>query len=434
MARVLAYTSPARGHLYPLVPILDELQARGHRIAVRTLPSELAALRERGFTADPIAEPILAIEHDDWQARTQLAALRRSLATFVRRAEHEPGDLHAAIEAERPDLLLVDTTTWGAAAVAEALGRPWAQWLPYPAPVPSRDAPPFGPGFAPASGPLARIRDRVLGPVLLRGYGRALLPAVNGVRAAVELEPLGAAAETFTRADVMLYMSAEPFEYPRSDWPGTFRLIGPTTWDPPVATPDWLAELDDPLVLVSTSSEFQDDGRLVASALAALRDAAVSVVATTPSADTGRIDVPANARVERFVPHAPLLQRAACVVCHGGMGIAQKALAAGVPVCVVPFGRDQLEVARRVEVAGAGTRLPARRLDARRLRAAVEAAMEMGGGARRVQAGFAAAGGARAAADELAALVRAPRARRSPGWRNDRPEQALSETATRRQQ
>jgi UDP:flavonoid glycosyltransferase YjiC (YdhE family) len=37
MARVLAYTSPARGHLYPLTPILDELQSRGHEISVRTL-------------------------------------------------------------------------------------------------------------------------------------------------------------------------------------------------------------------------------------------------------------------------------------------------------------------------------------------------------------------------------------------------------------
>jgi hypothetical protein len=26
MARVLAYTSPARGHLYPVTPILDELR------------------------------------------------------------------------------------------------------------------------------------------------------------------------------------------------------------------------------------------------------------------------------------------------------------------------------------------------------------------------------------------------------------------------
>ena len=34
----------------------------------------------------------------------------------------------------------------------------------------------------------------------------------------------------------------------------------------------------------------------------------------------------------------------------GGAGATQKALASGVPVCVVPFGCDQLEVARRVEV------------------------------------------------------------------------------------
>jgi hypothetical protein len=37
--KVLAYTSPARGHLYPIVPILLELQRRGHEIALRTLAS-----------------------------------------------------------------------------------------------------------------------------------------------------------------------------------------------------------------------------------------------------------------------------------------------------------------------------------------------------------------------------------------------------------
>jgi hypothetical protein len=42
MARILAYTSPARGHLYPLTPILDELARRGHDICVRTLASEVA--------------------------------------------------------------------------------------------------------------------------------------------------------------------------------------------------------------------------------------------------------------------------------------------------------------------------------------------------------------------------------------------------------
>jgi hypothetical protein len=39
MARILAYTTPARGHLFPLTPVLDELGRRGHRIALRTLAS-----------------------------------------------------------------------------------------------------------------------------------------------------------------------------------------------------------------------------------------------------------------------------------------------------------------------------------------------------------------------------------------------------------
>ena len=57
------------------------------------------------------------------------------------------------------------------------------------------------------------------------------------------------------------------------------------------------------------------------------------------------------------------------------MGATQKALARGVPVCAVPFGRDQFEVARRVEVARAGARLPAKRLSPERLLAAVREAM-----------------------------------------------------------
>jgi UDP:flavonoid glycosyltransferase YjiC (YdhE family) len=96
-----------------------------------------------------------------------------------------------------------------------------------------------------------------------------------------------------------------------------------------------------------------------------------------------------------------VLDRAICAVTHGGMGATQKALARGVPVCAVPFGRDQLEVARRVVVAHAGTRLPAARLRPDRLRAKVREAMTYTDGARRVAAGFHAAGGAATAADAI---------------------------------
>jgi len=109
--------------------------------------------------------------------------------------------------------------------------------------------------------------------------------------------------------------------------------------------------------------------------------------------------VPSNARLERFIPHSLLLDRAVCAVTHGGMGATQKALARGVPVCAVPFGRDQFEVARRVEVAGAGTRLPASRLTPDRLRAKVHEAVKCAGKARHLAAALADSGGPTAAAD-----------------------------------
>lgn len=401
MAKVLVYTSPARGHLYPITPTLDELRNRGHVVSVRTLASQVATLRDRGFDAAPIASAIEAIQHDDYRARTPQGGLQRALAVFARRAEHEVGDLRAAVEDVGPDLLLVDGQAWGGLATAEAWDGPWAAWLPYPMPLPSPDAPPFGPGLPPARGPAGRLRDRVLRPVLLRSFERAMLPKLNAVRAGLSLGPLSSAADVFTRPPVLLYLTAEPFEYPRRDWPANIRMIGPCAWDPPAEAPGWLAAVDRPIVLVTTSSEFQDDGRLVTTALDALADEPLHVVATLPSADPTAFARRPNAHVLPFVPHGPLLERAACVVTHGGMGATQKALAAGVPVCAVPFGRDQLEVARRVVVAGAGTRLNARRLRPDRLREQVLAAMEMRSGARRIARAFAAAGGAPLAANTL---------------------------------
>jgi len=103
--------------------------------------------------------------------------------------------------------------------------------------------------------------------------------------------------------------------------------------------------------------------------------------------------MPPNATVRQFVSHDAVLERSVCAVTHGGMGTTVRALDRGVPVCVVPFARDQAEVARRVEVARCGTRLVARRLTAARLRAKVREAMTLTDGAARVAAGFAATGG-----------------------------------------
>lgn len=402
--RYLVYTSPARGHLYPIVPTLEELRRRGHEVVVRTLASEVDTMRDLSFEAAAIDPAVERREIGDWRARTPIGALREGLRGFFDRAHHDGPDLLRAIEMERPDALLVDINTWGAMAAAETAGLPWATWCPYFLPVPSRDAPPFGLGLPPARGPLGRLRDSLLRPLLFGIYNR-LAPDLDAVRAKLGAPPLGDLTSAMLRAPLMLYLTAEPFEYPRSDWPASVRLVGPGVWDPPAEPPVWLEDLDRPLVLVTLSTEFQNDGNLAQTALEALAGEDVNVLVTTAGVDPSTITPPPNARVVKFLPHGPVLERAACVVCHGGMGITQKALASGVPVCVVPFGRDQMDVARHVEVSGAGTRLPATRLRPDRLRAAVREAVGRRAGAERIAGAFAAAGGPGAAAGALEGLL-----------------------------
>jgi MGT family glycosyltransferase len=405
MSRFLVYTSPARGHLFPIVPTLEELHSRGHDVAVRTLSAGVGVLRDLGVEAQPIDPAIERLEHDDWKSRSPIASLKRSVRTFVDRAGHEIPDLERAIGTERPDFLLVDVNTWGAVQVAEASGLPWAMFAPYSLPIPSRDAPPFGLGLPPARGWVGRIRDRLVRRLAFAPLERIVLPRLNHLRGPLGLPALGNTTRFFAGAPLVLCYTAEPFEYPRSDWPPSVQMVGPGGWDPPSADPPWLEAMEDPVILVTCSTEFQDDGKLAEVALRAFGDRDVRLVVTTAGVEPSSLPAPPNAHVERFISHGAVLNRAACVVCHGGMGITQKALALGVPVCVVPFGRDQFEVARRVEVAKAGARLPARRLRPDRLRSAVERAMQRKAGAERVALAFSAAGGAPAAADALEGLI-----------------------------
>ena len=405
MSRVLAYTAPSRGQLFPLVPILEELRRRGHEVVLRTLAAEVEAMRGLGFEAAPIAAEIEALAMDDWRASNPAAALARAARTICARAPHDARDLGRAIEEESPDAVLVDVLAWGALSAAEARGGPWACCCQFPLPLPSRAGPPNGPGLRPAQGPLGRLRDRLAQPLFRAGFDRLFVPRLNAVRAELGLSPLTHAEQIFLAPPLLLYMTAEPFEYPRPDWPSSVVMVGPCPWEPAGELPPELATVEGPLVLVTTSTEFQDDGRLVRTALEALAGAPLHVVATLPSASATRLSVPDNATVLPFAPHLPILARSACAITHGGMGATQKALALGVPVCAVPFGRDQPEVARRVEVAEAGTRLPAWRLSPERLRAKVDEAISRRAGAERIAAAFADAGGAAAAADAFERLL-----------------------------
>ncbi|MFJ9011642.1 glycosyltransferase [Streptomyces canus] len=407
MSRFLVYTAPGSGHVYPLIPTLLDLQARDHEVLVFAEESSLETLRKLDFGAVAIHPEIEKREDDTWKARTPIGAMRRSVAMYVDRARYEVTDIQNAIAQWQPDVIALDNNCWGAAAAAQASGLPWAQLATFLLPLTTRDAPPFGLGLKPAAGWPGRLRDEVLRQSALPLFTAP--KSVKRLRRDLGLPAVKHVPDLYMTAPLILSYTAQPLEYPRPLLPPSVRFVGPSSWDPAVedTEPKWLAELERPVVLVTVSTVFQDDAKLIQAALDALADEPYDVVVTTASIDPARFRAPANAHLVRFVPHSLVLRKAAAVVCHGGMGITQKSLLAGVPVCIVPFGRDQLEVARRVDIAGAGTRVPAGRLNPRRLRDAVRQAVGKKQQAVRVAEMLTAAGGAPAAAAELEKLIAA---------------------------
>lgn len=423
MSTLLAYTSPAAGHLFPLVPGLLELRARGHDVHVRTAAAHVPALRAVGLEAAPVDPRIEAIRVADHEARRGPDRLKRGFADLLTRGPLDRDDLDAAVAQVRPDALLVDTLAYGAHVAAERGGLPWAITLPSLLPLPGAGIPPYGLGLRPRAGRFGQARDALLWRAVVRMYGRALLPPLNGLREAAGLRPFFSPLQLFAEPDRLLALTGDPLEYPRRDLPAHVRLVGAQAWDPPAVVPGWLSEPGDPWVLVTCSTEYQGDERLAATAIEALQELPVRVLVTLGGAagrGGARLPQAANVRVEPFAPHGPVLARAAAVVCHGGMGIVQKAIAAGVPLVAVPFGRDQPEVARRVAECGAGQVVPRRRLTAEAMRTAVQDALraDARAAAAAAAARLKAAGGPGAFADAVEELVRsagADRSARSPG-------------------
>ncbi|TNE86067.1 MAG: glycosyltransferase [Deltaproteobacteria bacterium] len=407
MRTVLIYTSPARGHLYPMMDVALALRDAGYRVVIQTLADERERVEAQGLEHRPIADAIEALVLEDFRGTHPLSQFKLAFDCWLRRAPHEIEDLEATVAEVKPDLLLVDVNTWGGAIFAQREGLRWAMFMPFCLPTSDPMVPAFGPGFAPPAGALGRLRDTAFRAVLSVAT-RGELAGLNRLRAEHGLAPLPSYEDLFLQAPLTLYRTAEPFEYARTRWPEGFAALGPGLWAPPGECPDWVHDLPRPRVLVSVSTEIQNDGAIIETALAALADEPGSVIVTTSALDPSSFDAPHDrVRIEKYLPHAAVVPEMDVVVTHGGMGTVQRALAVGVPVCVVPWGRDQSESARRAEVCGGGTFVPRNQLTAARLKAAIHRARESREGAERVAEGFREAGGAKRALELIEQLFSA---------------------------
>jgi MGT family glycosyltransferase len=185
----------------------------------------------------------------------------------------------------------------------------------------------------------------------------AHLAPVNAARAELGLDPLEGVWEQLDHAGRVLLLSSSAFDFP-AELPENVRYVGARLDDPAWAEEWQPPQGDEPLVLASLSTSNMDQLGLLRRIVDGLGALPVRGVVTTGHAvDPEELPSPEGVQVLRSAPHSAVLEHASAVVTHGGHGTVIKALAADVPLVVLPMGRDQLDNATRVTERGAGLRL-----------------------------------------------------------------------------
>ena len=322
--RLLFSTIALDGHVRPTLPLARALRARGHEIAYATAPSWHGHVAAEGF------EPLTAGSEHAPVRREHLERVNgvlRALPPLARRP-HVFSSLFGLGHAPRklPELL--------------AVARSWR-----PDAIVHDSADLAGPPAAAAQGiPVVHHSFGTMVPLLaLEQAADAVAPLWRELR----LEPA-----PYAGAFRGLYVDAVP---PSLDGD---RPLGPSVRLRPAvaaddAAPPWLEELGGPLVYVTLGTVFNESTafRPLLEALAQVGvPALVTVGRDGEPAALGAL--PEHVRVERFVPQGHVLPRCAAVVCHAGSGTVLGALAAGVPLVLLPQGADQFETADRCERAG----------------------------------------------------------------------------------
>lgn len=407
--RVLQVIWDGGGNVPPQLAIARELVSRGHDVTilghrVQQAKAEATGARFAAYRHAPDADASRP-ETDlirDWEAKTPPGAFARvrdrlmfgPAARFAR-------DVVEQIAVQPADVVAWDYLIPGAGVGAEAAGVPSATIIHTVYPLPVEGVPPFGPGVKPMGGLVGRARDGLLARVLARSFAPGLEP-LNEARAEHGLPPLGNAFDALGGSQRQLVMTVPEFDYAsRGPLPDTVRYVGPAGGAP--SGDGWPPE-DRPLVLMSFSTTFMDQGGLAQRALDAVAGLPVRALLTTgPAIPASDLRKPDNAEIRDFVPHADVLPHAALMVTHAGLGTVHASLAAGVPLVCVPGGRDQNDNAARLVHHRAGLKSTSRGLGK-----AIERALadpELARNARRLGNALNARDGAREAADELEALA-----------------------------
>jgi len=350
--RVLVAAFGDPGHVFPAISLGRALARRGHEVVVETWEERRQAVEGAGlgFTAAEEYRMFPPPEPDSAEGDHAAEAARALLPL---------------LEDFRPHVAISDILTLAPSLAAEKAGVPLATLIPHIYPVVESGMPFFAIGLRPPRTPIGRGIWRTGQRALNVGleHGRRDL---NQQRERLGLAPVQRFHGGIS-PDLAMVATFPQLEYPRR-WPPGVEITGPMTFEVP--HPDIeLPPGDAPLVLIAPSTAHDSGNRLVRTALKALADEPVRVVATTNRVVPQEpIEVPANAVLVDWLSYSQLMPAASLVVSHGGHGTVCRALAAGTPVLICPFTGDMSETAMRVDWAKVGLSVPWRLCKTRPLR------------------------------------------------------------------
>ena len=326
--KILAVISSCGGGDWPpLLALVLELQCRGHQVVVVCDAATKAAVRAAGCSPICLPSRLHLTKYFKPAIDAFLSGGDRLTATspnpLLAWAEASTSFVLEAMDNWRPTLILGSLFgQYLAELLATACGVRWCC---------------VNPSFYFGDRHYLPRRDD-FSPVALKMYTHWLLPPLR-------------------RAHLVLHATDPLFDLPDHPLPSDHLYSGPLFWEMAIELP-WSLQTysPSPWVLIALSTAPQDgEEAIVQMAALVLADGQRQVLVTGPSCRRigSTIGLPANFHFAEYLPHQAVLERCGLVISHAGHGLVLKALHSGVPMVLVPWGRDQPGVARRAAVRGA---------------------------------------------------------------------------------
>src|SRR6266567_2540535 len=382
MARLGAFCFPGTGHINPMTALARALERRGHHVVIFGIADTEARVRAAGVEFYRIGEkdypPGTLRKLDERLGRLKgLATFRFTVERVQNTARMILRDGPDAVRKAKVDALLVDEADMGG-SVAEYLGLPFASIAMFPPLIEDDRIPPFCFGWSAGQDRITRLRNR-LGFKLLSRVAAPIFTVVNDQRRAWGMKPLQRSTDALSPLSQIAQLP-EALEFDVPNKPATLHYTGP------FIDARQRSQVEFPWERI-------DGRRLVYASLGTLQNGSESIFRTIAESCAGldvqlvislggglepeRLGVlPGNPVVVRYAPQLEILKRAAVVITHAGLNTVLESLTEGVPLVALPLGNDQPGVAARIAACGAGLVVSRRKLNAKKLRFAVQKVSE----------------------------------------------------------